>query len=59
VLDKEGNMQFTSSLDNLDDSYQLIHYKVDWRELIYQMALDFRKLNMNSDYYYYLKEANP
>lgn len=59
ILDEEGNMQLTSSLDNVDDSCQLIHYKVDWRELIYQMALDFRKLNMNSDYYYYLKEANP
>ena len=37
----------------------LIHSKVDWRELIYQMALDFRKLNYNDDYWYYLKEANP
>lgn len=37
----------------------IIHHKVDWRELIYQMALDFRKLNYTDNYWYYLKQENP
>lgn len=36
-----------------------IRYKVDWRELIYQMALDYQKLNYTDDYLYYLAQANP
>ena len=44
---------------NENGEKSLIHYKVDWRELIYQMALDYRKLNYTDNYFYYLKENNP
>ena len=40
----------------------LIKYKynpVDWRELIYQMALDYSKCHTFDDFYYYLAQANP
>jgi len=43
---------------NENEEKILIHYKVDWRELIYQMALDYRKLNYTDNYFYYLKENN-
>lgn len=32
---------------------------VDWRELIYQMALDYRRMNHDSDYEFQLYKANP
>lgn len=31
----------------------------DWRELIYQMALDSRRLKTNDDFLYYIAQANP
>ena len=31
----------------------------DWRELLYQMALDYRRCHQDSDYEYKLKLANP
>lgn len=31
----------------------------DWRELIYQMALDYRRCYHNDDFIYYLKQYNP
>lgn len=33
--------------------------KVDWRELIYQMALDYRKCSQYDDFLYYIANANP
>lgn len=59
IIDKTGKIQSLYSLDNLDFSYTVIRYKVDWRELIYQMALDYRNLNFEDNYYYYLKQVNP
>ena len=32
---------------------------VDWRELIYQMALDYRRMNHDNDYEFQLHKANP
>ena len=55
ILDMSTNF----SIDNIYYEDFIIHYKVDWRELIYQMALDYRKLNYTDNYYYYLKQANP
>ena len=37
----------------------IIHYKVDWRELIYQMALDYRKCNYDDNFLYYVSLFNP
>ena len=37
----------------------IINYPVDWRELIYQMALDYRKCHTFDDFLYYITEANP
>lgn len=34
-------------------------YGVDWRELIYQMALDYRKCHIHDDFLYYIAQANP
>lgn len=45
--------------DVKDEEGNLVHYKVDWRELIYQMALDYRKLNYTDNFLYYLSQANP
>ena len=44
--------------DVYDDENNLIHHKVDWRELIYQMALDYRRLNYTDDFLYYISQAN-
>ena len=32
---------------------------VDWRELIYQMALDYRKCNYDDNFLFYIAENNP
>ncbi|MGN1342647.1 MAG: hypothetical protein ACI4VL_05425 [Bacilli bacterium] len=34
-------------------------YGVDWRELIYQMALDYRKCHNDDNFLYYISQANP
>lgn len=34
-------------------------YGVDWRELIYQMALDYRKCHNDDNFLYYIAQANP
>lgn len=36
----------------------LVHPAVDWRELIYQMALDYNKCNQFDDFYYYVSSNN-
>ena len=36
-----------------------LKYGVDWRELIYQMALDYRKCHYDDDFLYYVAQANP
>jgi hypothetical protein len=41
-----------------EDLNNYIRYKVDWRELIYQMALDYRKLNYTDNYLYFLTKMN-
>lgn len=38
---------------------EIVRYGVDWRELIYQMALDYRKLNYDDNFLYYIAESNP
>ena len=48
-----------STEDVYDNNGILIHHKVDWRELIYQMALDYRNLNYTDNYTFYLKDVNP
>lgn len=35
------------------------HDPVDWRELIYQMALDYRKCHHKDDFPYWIAQANP
>lgn len=35
------------------------HNAVDWRELIYQMALDYRKCHNEDDFPYWVSQANP
>jgi hypothetical protein len=37
----------------------IISYGVDWRELIYQMALDYRKCNYDDNFLYYIAQSNP
>ena len=42
-----------------DESPQLeIYSSLDWRELIYQMALDYQKHHLEEDYYLKLAESN-
>lgn len=48
-----------STEDVYDENNRLVHYKVDWRELIYQMALDYRKLNYVDNYAFHLQDVNP
>ena len=38
---------------------EILHYGVDWRELIYQMALDYRKCNYDDNFLYYISVFNP
>ena len=45
-----------------DEDVELETYssdEYDWRELIYQMALDYRRCYHNDDFLYYLKKYNP
>ena len=41
-----------------EGNYQFEIYPVDWRELIYQMALDYRKLHYTDDFTYNLYQLN-
>ena len=43
-----------SMLEPEEGNYQFEIYPVDWRELIYQMALDYRKLHYTDDFTYNL-----
>ena len=38
---------------------KILRHCVDWRELIYQMALDYRKYNYQDDFLYYIIQSNP
>ena len=55
VLLENNDIEYKNIVEEMDN---VIHYKVDWRELIYQMALDYRKLNNTNNYYYYLNQQN-
>jgi hypothetical protein len=56
LLDKEGKWN--------DNEANVIEYSTtgdvpyDWRELIYQMALDYRRCYHSDDFLYYLKKYN-
>ena len=58
VLDNNSDTEKIIFKEKLDKNDNVIHYKLDWRELIYQMGLDYRKLNHTENYYFYLKEMN-
>ncbi len=44
--------------EKIEEEYNLINV-VDWRELIYQMALDFHKFGQEDNYLYNLQRLNP
>ena len=48
-----------STTTTLFAGVHIIYHYCDWRELIYQMALDYYKYNNFDDYDYYLKMFNP
>ena len=53
---KAGNIIYAEEADVTGVSS---YSRCDWRELIYQMALDYRRCNHDSDYEYKLKTNNP
>jgi hypothetical protein len=58
VKTDSGYEQATDYQDNID--YYVKYMKYDWRELIYQMALDYFKYGYtNSNFSHYVAQANP
>lgn len=53
----DGNILYTTI--QLDQESGKIKKLVDWREIIYQMALDFRRHNREDEYYVTMRKNNP
>lgn len=59
VLEPFVFQHYNTLTNNLYAGVHLVYHYCDWRELIYQMALDYYKYNQFDDYDYFLKMFNP
>lgn len=57
-LNEEGFNHFLWGIDSLDSKTENILYECEWREIIYQMAIDYNKHHLDEDYYVVLNKNN-